>query len=110
MGKGDGRRPRDALRRRSASARASPKFMAGRLFASSASPHRGPDSAVLSPKQRTPRHFSHFPFHLYLYLYGVVRPSGGLPSPVRVLPAPSRRRPSDMAMAVPRFKGSADPY
>ena len=32
-----------------------PKFMAGRLFASSASPHRGPDSAVFSPKQRTPR-------------------------------------------------------
>jgi len=32
-----------------------PKFMAGRLFASSASPHRGPDSAVFSPIQRTPR-------------------------------------------------------
>jgi hypothetical protein len=30
--------------------------MAERLFASSASPHRGPDSAVLSPKQRTSRH------------------------------------------------------
>jgi hypothetical protein len=34
------------------------KFKAGRLFASSASSHRGPDSAVLSPKQRASRHRS----------------------------------------------------
>jgi hypothetical protein len=69
-----------------------PKFMAGRLFASSASPHRGPDSAVFSPKQRTPR------LHIYSSAslcpappgrngsdsrFESCGPAAGLPGPVR---------------------------
>jgi len=69
-----------------------PKFMAGRLFASSASPHRGPDSAVFSPNRGRPAFTS----------IGVLRllrlprcclarwagfescgPAAGLPGPVR---------------------------
>jgi len=59
MGKGAGGARVNAPRRNPAPARSGPNLMAGRLFASSASPHRGPDSAVLSPKQRTPRLFPH---------------------------------------------------
>jgi len=73
MGKGAGGARVNAPKRRSAPARSGPKFMAGRLFASSASPHRGPDSAVLSPKQRTPRLFS----RLFLHLYGSRGPAVG---------------------------------
>jgi hypothetical protein len=41
-------------RERSMSMAAYGMWMAGRLFASSASPHRGPDSAVLSPNRGRP--------------------------------------------------------
>jgi len=75
-GKGGARaRSPGARWRRAASVRASPKLEAGRLFASSASPHHGPDSAVLSPKQRTSRQLSARQ-HLYVGSRG---PAAGFP-------------------------------
>lgn len=55
--KGAAPSPARALNSATGQAAQAPNLMAGRLFASSASPHRGPDSAVLSPIQRTPRQF-----------------------------------------------------
>ncbi len=57
MMKGAAPNPARALHGATGQAAQAPNLMAGRLFASSASPHRGPDSAVLSPIQRTPRQF-----------------------------------------------------
>jgi hypothetical protein len=66
-----------------------PKFMAGRLFASSASPHRGPDSAVFSPNRGRPAFTSIGVLRWFGAAWPVwpsfesCGPAAGLPGPVR---------------------------